>query len=165
MVESIFQKENNSHPKIPIVPHQILMDQWKMTLTWCYHGSCKLFALKLHNSCSYIVVIKLHELHMYIVSHTVSCIYYNSCNLSNSIHTYKNMQSCNEWQMVIVTQKPSCKVNCKSPYFLTVLANYSFLAFLSCLAIKFLQWPWSTNGWLRKYLCYKLKIITKKMWM
>jgi hypothetical protein len=31
---------------------QILMDRWKMTLAWRYHGSCKLIALKSHNSYS-----------------------------------------------------------------------------------------------------------------
>jgi hypothetical protein len=31
-----------------------------------------LIALKLHNNCSYIIVIELHKLHMYMVSHTLN---------------------------------------------------------------------------------------------
>jgi hypothetical protein len=113
---SIFPK--NISPKNPqSATCQILMDWWKMTSTWHYYGNCKLVALELHNSCSYIVVIKLHELHMYIVSHTMSCIRYSLCILSNSIHTgrkYVELQwIVNELLMVIATQKPSCKVNCK----------------------------------------------------
>jgi hypothetical protein len=95
-----------------------------MTSTWHYYGSCKLVALELHNSCSYIVVFKLHELHMYIVSHTMNCIHCSSCNLFNSTHTcrkYVELQwIVNELQMVIATQKPSCKVSCKSLHFLIV---------------------------------------------
>jgi len=75
---------------------QMLGDQQIITLAWCYYCSCKLVASKLHNSCSYIVVTKLHNLHMYMVSHMVSCIHCNSCNLSNSTHVLKNMPSCNE---------------------------------------------------------------------
>jgi hypothetical protein len=93
------------------------MDQWKMALRWCYHGSCKLVTIKLHNSYSYIIVIELHKLHMYTVSHMASCIHYNSCNLSDNTHIHKNMLSCNELQMVIATQKPSCKASCKSFHF------------------------------------------------
>ncbi len=63
----------------------------------------------MHISCSYIVVIESHELHVYTISHTVSCILCNSCDLSNSTHTYKNTLSCNELQMVIATQNPNCK--------------------------------------------------------
>jgi len=44
----------------------------------------KLIALELHNNYSYIVVIKLHMLYMYMVSHTVSCIHCNSWDLSNT---------------------------------------------------------------------------------
>jgi ribulose kinase len=68
----------------------------KMMLTWHYHGSCKLIALKLHNNYSYIVVIELHKLHMYMVSHMVGCIRRSSCNLSNNTHAHKNTLSCNE---------------------------------------------------------------------
>jgi hypothetical protein len=65
------------------------MDQWKVTLAWHYHSSCKLVALKLHNSCSYIIVTKLNELHMYTISHTMNCICWNSCDLFDSIHNHK----------------------------------------------------------------------------
>jgi len=84
--------------------------------TWSQHGSYKLIALELHISCSYIVITESHELHMYTVSHMVSCILCNSCDLSDSIHTYKNTLSCNELQMVIATQNPNCKASCKSPF-------------------------------------------------
>jgi hypothetical protein len=56
------------------------MDWWKIMSTWRYHCSCNLVALKLYNNCSYIVVIVLHELHMYMVSHMVSFIHCNSCS-------------------------------------------------------------------------------------
>jgi hypothetical protein len=69
------------------------------------HDNCKLVVVKLHNSYFYIVVIKLHKLHMYIISHMVSCIHWNSYNLSNNIHTHKTMLSCNELHMVIAIQK------------------------------------------------------------
>jgi hypothetical protein len=36
---------------------------------------------------------------MYIVSHVVSSIHCNSCNLSNNIHTHRNILSCNELQI------------------------------------------------------------------
>jgi hypothetical protein len=55
--------------------------------------------LELHNGCSYIVVVELHELHMYMVSYKVSCIYCNSCNLFNRTGDCKNMLSCNELLM------------------------------------------------------------------
>jgi len=51
---------------------QILMDWWKMMSVWHYHCSYKLIELKLHNNFSYIVVIELHKLHMYMVSHTLN---------------------------------------------------------------------------------------------
>jgi hypothetical protein len=80
MVETNISQKKTFSPKISHnVTCQILMDWWKLTSTWCYHCSCKLIALELHNSCSYIVVTKLHELHMYIVSHMVNYICYNSC--------------------------------------------------------------------------------------
>jgi hypothetical protein len=41
----------------------------------------------------------------------------HSCNLFNSIHTYRNTISCNELQMVITTQKSNCKTSYKSPNF------------------------------------------------
>jgi hypothetical protein len=60
-------------------------DGWQnVILTWYYHCSCKLVALELHNSCSYIVVIKLHELHMYTVSHIMNWICCNLYDLFNS---------------------------------------------------------------------------------
>jgi hypothetical protein len=79
-----------------------------------------LVALELHNNYSYIVVIELHELHMYIFSHMVSCILCNSFDLSNNIHAHRNVLNCNEMQMVIATQKPSCKFSCKLPHFFIV---------------------------------------------
>jgi hypothetical protein len=86
----------------------------KKTSLWYYHCSCKLVAIESHNSCSYIIVI---ELHMYTISHIVNCICWNSCNLSNNMHAHRNTLSCNELQMVIAIQKPSCKVTCKLPHF------------------------------------------------
>jgi len=119
---------NISKEKKPKNPHsatcQHLMDWWKMMLAWCYHHSCKLVALELHNSCFYIVVIKLH---MYAISHTMRCIYCNSYNFSDSTHVHRNTLSCNELQMVIATQKPSCKTSWKSPQFFIMIlekANY-----------------------------------------
>jgi len=101
---------------------QILINQWKVTSTWHHQGSCKLVALKLHSS-SYIIVTKLHELHMYMVLYMMSC---NSCDLSNSTHVHKNMLSRNELQMVIVIQKPNCKVSFKSPHFFTMCQLFNF---------------------------------------
>ncbi len=69
------------------------MDQWKVMSTWCHHDSCKLVALELHIGYSYIVLTKLQELHMYMVSHTMSC---NSCKLFDSTHVCKNMMNYNE---------------------------------------------------------------------
>jgi hypothetical protein len=77
-------------------------------------------ALELHNSYFYIIVIELHELHMYTISHMVSCIPCNSFDLSDSIHARRNALNCNEMQMVIAIQKPNCKVSSKSPLFLIV---------------------------------------------
>jgi hypothetical protein len=95
------------------------MDGWmKSTSTWHYNNSCKLVALELHNSCSCIVAIELHELHTYIVQHIMNYIHYNSCNLSNNIHTIEISWIAMKLQMVITTQKPNCKVSYKSPYFL-----------------------------------------------
>jgi hypothetical protein len=56
-------------------------------------------ALKLLNNRYFIIVVKFHELHMYMVSHTMSCIHCNSCNLFNNIHACKNTLGCNELQM------------------------------------------------------------------
>jgi hypothetical protein len=74
-------------------------ESMKTTLTWYYYGSCKLVALELHNSCSHIIVSKLHKLHMYTISHMVNCIHCNSCNLSDNTQSYRNTLSCNELQM------------------------------------------------------------------
>jgi hypothetical protein len=57
---------------------------------------------------------------MYTISHIMSYIHCNSCNLSNNTHPHRKTSSYNELQMVIVTQKPSCKASCKSPHFLIV---------------------------------------------
>jgi hypothetical protein len=97
---------------------QILMDWWKVRSTWCYRCNYKLVALKVYSSYSYIIITKLH---MYTISHIVSYIHCNSCNLSNNTHPHRNTLCYNELQMVIVTQKPSCKASCKSPHFLIVL--------------------------------------------
>jgi len=67
-----------------------------------------------------MVVIKLNELHMYMVSHMVNYIHYNSYDLSNSTHTHKNTLSYNELQMVITIQKTNCKVSYKSLHFCRV---------------------------------------------
>jgi hypothetical protein len=64
--------------------------------TWCHHCSYKLVALELHNSSFYMVITKLHELHMYIVSYTMCCIHFNSCDLFNSTHVHRNTLNCNE---------------------------------------------------------------------
>jgi hypothetical protein len=77
----------------------------KIMSTRCSHGSCKLIALKLRNSCSYIVLTKLFELQMYVVSNIMSYMRWNSCDLFNNIHTHRNRLSYNELQMVITTQK------------------------------------------------------------
>jgi hypothetical protein len=98
----IFQKKTISPKNSHNVTCQILMDWWKLTSTWCYHCSCKLVALELHNSCSYIVVTKLH---MYTISHIVNHICYNSCDLSNSSHTYRNMLSC-KWSLQLKNPIP-----------------------------------------------------------
>jgi hypothetical protein len=119
------------------IPHsvmcQILINQRKVTSTWHHHVSWKLVALKLHSSCSYMIVTKLHELHMYMVSYMVSCIRCNSCNLSNSTHAHRNMLNHNELQMIIVTQKPNYKVSFKSPHFLIMcklLKNFLTINYL-----------------------------------
>jgi hypothetical protein len=70
---SIFQKNINFHPKIPIVP--CVRFWWineKQCLTWRYHASYKLVALELQIYCSYIIVTKLHKLHMYMVSYIMN---------------------------------------------------------------------------------------------
>jgi hypothetical protein len=77
------------------------------------HSNCKLVALELHNSCSYIVVIELQKLHMYTISSMMNYICCNSCNLFDNIHAHKNTSSCNELQIVIATKKPRLK----SPFF------------------------------------------------
>ncbi len=66
------------------------MDGWmKKTLAKHYNNSCKLLALELHNSCSYVIVFKLHELHTYMVSYTVNCVCCNSCNFLGNTHDVK----------------------------------------------------------------------------
>jgi hypothetical protein len=74
-------------------------------------------ALKLHSNYFYILVTKLHELYMYMISYTVNCICCNSYNLSNSTHIRRNSLSCNNLQIVIAIEKPSYKISCKSPHF------------------------------------------------
>jgi hypothetical protein len=91
----------------------------KSNVSMMLHDNCKLAALELHNSCSYIIVIKLQKLHTYTISSMMNYIYCNSCSLFDNIHAHKNTSSCNELQMVIATQKPSCK----SPHFFTVEIN------------------------------------------
>jgi hypothetical protein len=86
----------------------------KINVSMMLHGNCKLVALELHNNCSYILVIEMQKLHMYTISPMMNYIYCNPCNLFDNIHAHKNTSSCNELQMVIVIQKPSCK----SPHFL-----------------------------------------------
>jgi hypothetical protein len=114
---------------------QNLINQWKVTSTWRHHNSCKLVALKLHSSCSYIIVVELHKLHMYMVSYMVSCIPCNSCNLPNSTHAHRNMLSCNELQMVIITQKPNCKAGFKSPHFIILCKLFNFFLTLTIYKI------------------------------
>jgi hypothetical protein len=64
-----------------------------------------------------MVIIKLNKLHMYMVSHMMNYIHYNSYDLSNSTHTNKNILSYNELQIVIAIQKTNCKASYKSLYF------------------------------------------------
>jgi hypothetical protein len=45
--------------------------------------------MELHNSCSYIIAIELHKLHMYTIPHMVNCVCYNSFNLTNNTHVLK----------------------------------------------------------------------------
>jgi hypothetical protein len=116
---------------------QISMDEWKKVSTWRYFCSYKLVALKLHNSYSYIVIIELHELHMYTISHMVSYIHCNSCNLSNNIHACRNTLICNELQMVFTTPKPNCKANCKSPSFLIMIAWLTLIIIMGGSTIKY----------------------------
>jgi hypothetical protein len=97
-----------------------------------YHGTCKLGALELHNSWSYIIIIKLHKLDVCIVSHMVSCIHYNSYDLFDNTHTRRNTLSCNELQMVIATQKLNCKANYQSPHFLIVPIYKNNILFPNC---------------------------------
>jgi hypothetical protein len=77
----------------------------KTNINMTFHCSCKLVALELHNSCLYIVVHELHELHRYMVSHTMNINYIccNSCDLFDSTHAHRNMLNCNELQMFIVS--------------------------------------------------------------
>jgi hypothetical protein len=53
-------KKKKIHPKFHIAP---CVKFWLIYEKWCYNGTYKLIALKLHNSCSYIVIIELHKLH------------------------------------------------------------------------------------------------------
>jgi hypothetical protein len=76
-----------------------------------------LVALELHNSCSYTIAIELHELHTYMVPHTVYWICCNSCNSSNNTHSIEICWFVMKLQMVIATQKHNCKASCKSFYF------------------------------------------------
>jgi hypothetical protein len=63
------------------------MDGWmEKKLAKHYNNSCKLVALELHNSYSYIVVTKLHKLHTNIVPYIVSCVFCNSCNSFDNTH-------------------------------------------------------------------------------
>jgi hypothetical protein len=131
-----------------------------MMSTWHYYKSCKLVALKLHDSCFYIVVTKLHELHMYIVSHTMSCIRYSSCNLSNNTHTHRKYVELqwivNELQMVIVAQKPSCKASCKSIHFLIVQFDDNKHFFYICISFFLSQ---HHNAWMMKEFSQELQHI------
>jgi hypothetical protein len=43
-----------------------------MMLVWRYYSSCKVVALELYNSCFYIIVTMLHNLHIYIWFHKQS---------------------------------------------------------------------------------------------
>jgi hypothetical protein len=67
-----------------------------------------------------MVVIKLNELHMYIVSHMMNYIHYNSYDLSNNTHIHKNTLSYKELQMVIAIQKTNYKASYKSFHFFIV---------------------------------------------
>ncbi len=60
---------------------------------------------------------------MYMISHTVTCICCNSCNFSNNIHAHRNTLRCNELQMVITSQKPNCKANCKLAHFFILFGH------------------------------------------
>ncbi len=122
--DQCFKKHSQKNPHS--VMCQNFINQWKVMSTWRHHNSCKLVALKLHSSSSYIIVVELHKLHMYMVSYMVSCIPCNSCNLSNSTHTHKNMLTCNELQMIIATQKPNCKASFKSPHFPILCKRFIF---------------------------------------
>jgi hypothetical protein len=89
--DQYFKKKSPKNPHS--AKYQNLTNQWKMTSTWCYHGRCKLAVLGLHNNCSYIIVIELQKLHMYMFSYMANCIY---CNLFYNIHAETNMLNCNE---------------------------------------------------------------------
>jgi hypothetical protein len=86
-----FKKKRNFNQKFTIVGVSYFDELIKK---WHYHGCYKLVASKLHNNYSYIVITKLHELHMYMVSHMMTYIHCNWCNLFDSTHTYNNMSSC-----------------------------------------------------------------------
>jgi len=103
-----------SHPKIPIMPH---VRFWWIDEKKHQHDVIIEVANKLHCNCLYIIVIELHELHMYKVLHTMNYIRCNSCDLFDNIHTCRNTLSWDELQMVIAIQKPNCKTRCKSPHF------------------------------------------------
>jgi hypothetical protein len=128
------------------------MDWWKVTLTWHYHGGCKLVALDLHCSYSYITVI---DLHMYTISCIVNYIHSNSCDLSNNIHTHKNMLSCNELQMVIPTLKPNCEASCKSPHLLIAIIEYatqtlvSWNSFALVHYVGHIVWHLTQHNWVK----------------
>jgi hypothetical protein len=93
------------------------MDVWKKKLAKHYNNSCKLVALELHNSYSYIVVTKLHKLHTNIVPYIVSCVFCNSCNSFDNTHDVEICWVLMKLQMVIAIQKLSCKASYKSPFF------------------------------------------------
>jgi hypothetical protein len=123
MVKINISKTNS--PKNPhSVTNLILMNQWKITSTF-YHARFKLIPLKLHNSHFYIVVITLHKLHRYKVSHMVNCMCYKSCNLFDSTHACRKYV---ELQMVVTIQIPNYKASCKSSHFfimlLRITSNY-----------------------------------------
>jgi hypothetical protein len=109
-------KEKKIHPKIYIMPHIKIWWIDKKS-TWCFNDGCKQVVLELFSSYSYIIVIKLHKLHLHMVSHIVSCIYCNSCNLFDNIHTHRNTLNYNELQIIIVILKSNYKANCNSPHF------------------------------------------------
>jgi hypothetical protein len=86
-----------------------------------------------------MVVIKLNELHMYIVSHMVNYIHYNLYDLSNNTQIHKNTLNYNELQMVIAIQKTNCKASYKSLHFFIVFIiplsqNFKFWKF--CMIIE-----------------------------